>query len=243
MRRTGNDARAVRLVVAAFGAVMLAAAVASAQARPPAPKAPGPPRFEIGGGAWWLGGYDLGTRDAVLTGNADTPGGALVLFRTASEIAPGPGLEIQVGYRLAERLVAESAFAYDRPELRTSISGDAEQAPAAVASDRLSQYVFSGAVRVHVLDGRRPGRRLSPFVLGGAGYLRQLTSDTFTVESGTIVFAGGGLTWTLGSRPSGFGRAWGARVDARFNWRTGGIDVEDTGRSWPSVGGGLFARF
>jgi opacity protein-like surface antigen len=243
MRRRGIRTSRSRRAVATLGAVLLAAGPAFAQARPASAKPPGPPRFEVGGGASWSGGYGLGTRDAILTGNADTSGGRLVLFSTESEIGSGPGLEVQIGCWLTRRVVVEGAFAYGQPELRTSISGDAEQASATVASDTLDQYILAGAVRVHVLDGRRAGRTWSPFVSAGLGYVRQLTSDAFTVETGTVIYAGGGVTWTLGSRTRGFGRAWGARADARMNWQTGGIDTEATTRSWPSVSGGLFVRF
>lgn len=243
MRPRGIDTRTPYHVAAVLGATLLSAVAVSGQTRPAAPSPPGAPRFEVAGSASWLGGYGLGTRDAVLTGNAETAGGRLVLFSAESEIASGPGFELQLGYRLTERIVAEGAFAYGQPELRTSISDDAEQAPATVTSETLSQYILSGGVRVHLLDGRRTGRTLSPFASAGVGYLRQLTSDAFTVETGTVICAGGGVTWTLGSRARGFGRAWGARADARINWRTGGIDIENTTRNWPSVSGGLFARF
>lgn len=243
MRRRWIDTRTSPSVAAWLGMVLLSAVGASGQTRPAAPRPPGPPRFEVAGGVSWLGGYDLGTREAILTGNADTAGGRLVLFSTESEIASGPGLEVAVGYWLTGRIVAEGAFAYGQPELRTSISGDAEQAPPTVTSDTLSQYILSGGVRVHVLDARRAGRTLSPFASAKVGYLRQLTSDAFAVETGTVICAGGGVTWTLGSRPRGFGRAWGARAEAGISWRTGGMDIEDTTRSWPSVSGGLFTRF
>jgi hypothetical protein len=166
-----------------------------------------------------------------------------VLFRADSEIGSGPGVEFQVGYWISRRLVAEAAFTYGEPQLRTSISGDFEQAPTAVASDTLSQYTVEGGVRVHLLGSNRRDRGLSPFVSASGGYLRQLSSDAFAIETGAVVRVGGGVTWTIGSRPHGFARAWGARADARMNWRTGGVDIEDKTRAWPSAGGGLFVRF
>ena len=70
-----------------------------------------------------------------------------------------------------------------------------------------------------------------------------MTSDALTVETGSVFSAGGGVVWTLGTRARGFWRAWGARADARLSWRTGGVDIEDRTRMWPSAGGGVFARF
>jgi hypothetical protein len=238
-------AGAVGRVVAALGLALLATGAVSAQSGPAAApaKASAPPRFEIGGGASWLGGYGLGSRQATLTGNTGTPGGQVVLFSVEAEVGAGPGLGVQVGYWVTRRVAVEAAFGYGRPELRTSISSDFEQAPPAVASDTLSQYIVEGAVRVHVLGVTGPPRAFSPFVSAGVGYLRQLTSDALTVETGTVFSAGGGAVWTLGTRARGFWRAWGARADARLSWRTGGVDIEDRTRMWPSAGGGVFARF
>jgi hypothetical protein len=245
MRVRARVLRGARRVVAVLGPVLLATGVVSAQPRPAAapPRAPGPPRFEIGGGASWLGGYGLGSRDATLTGNSGTPGGQVVLFSADTAFGSGPGVDLQVGYWLTRRIVAEAAFQYGRPELQTTISADFEQAPPTVASDTLSQYVLEGVVRLHFTGGLGSRRALSPFASAGIGYLRQLTSDAFDVETGTVFHAGGGVAWTLGTRARGFARSWGARADARVNWRTGGIDVEDRARTWPSVGGGLFLRF
>jgi hypothetical protein len=242
MRTKRLDGRVVRHVARVLGPVLLSVATASAQARPAA-KPPGPPRFELGAGVSWLGGYGLGARDATLTGNAGTPGGSIVLFRADSEVGAAAGLDLQFGYRVSRRVVAEAVFAYSRPELRTSIGSDYEQAADVIASETLSQYTVEGAVRVSLFDAARSGRRWSPFVSGSVGYLRQLSSDAFAVETGTVFRVGAGLTWMIGSRPRGLARAWGARADGRVNWRTGGIDTEDRTRTWPSVSGGMFVRF
>ena len=242
MRTTWTKAKQGGQAAAALVALLLAAVTALAQPRPaPAsPKAPGPPRFEVGAGASWLGGYGLGSRDATLTGNS---GGQVVLFRTETDIGAGPGFNVQVGYWVTQRIEAEAAFEYGRPELRTSISGDFEQAPSAVAAETLSQYLLEGVVRVHVAGEPGSRRARSPFASVGVGYLRQLTSDAFAVETGAVFHVGAGLAWTLGTRPRGVARAWGARLEARANWRSGGFDVEDRTRVWPSAGGGVFVRF
>lgn len=245
MRAARTSACGLWRIAAASGLALLWTAVASAQPRPvPAPPgAPASPRLEIGGGVSWLGGYGLGSRDATLTGNSGTQGGQVVLFSADSEFGSGLGLDLQVGYWVTRRIVAQAGFAYGRPDLRTSISGDFEQAPPTVASDRMSQYILEGAVRVHFLDGGRSRRALSPYASAGIGYLRQLTSDAFVVETGTVYHVGGGIAWTLGSRPRGFGRVWGVRAGVRVSWRVGGVDIEDRTRTWPAAGGGLFVRF
>lgn len=212
-------------------------------AKSPVPgRAPRPARFEVSGGVSWLGGYDLGARDATLTGNAGTPGGEVVLFRAESDVSSCVGIDVRVGVRMTRRLIADAAFGYAQPDLRVRITGDFEQAADVTLTDTVSQYVIGGELRYHFTDWASPGR-LSPFVSGGAGYLRQLASDAAAVESGTLAFGGGGIAWRLGGKPRGTLRGYGVRVDARLNWRSSGIDVEDATRLFPSFGAGLYIRF
>jgi len=238
----------VRGLVVGLVAAAAVCGGASARAQTATPAGPGSraprlERVEVSAGASWLGGYELGARDAVLTGNAGTSGGQVVLFRTASDVSGSPGVDVRVGIGLTHGLVADAAFAYGQPELQTRISGDFEQAADVTVADTIAQYVVEGALRFHLTGWAGARRAVSPFVSGGAGYLRQLASRAATVEDGLLVHGGGGVAWRLGGSPRGTLRGYGVRVDARVNWRASGIDVEDAVRVYPSAGASLYLRF
>jgi opacity protein-like surface antigen len=197
-----------------------------------------PPRYELALGPAWLGGYDLGARSAQLTGNLGQPG--LVLFETDTEMAGGFGLDAKLGYRLTPTLRLEAGLAYSRPELRTSVSDDAEGADALVAVDPVSQYVVEGALLAYV-PRWQVGNGV-PYALAGAGYLRQVASEGAAVDSGGVYHAGGGMAWERAGAASWLD-AWGLRADVRVNLRTGGIDIEDATRVWPSLSARFYVAF
>jgi opacity protein-like surface antigen len=203
-----------------------------------APASPRTPRFEVTLGPTWLGGYGLGSRSARLTGNLGQP--SLVLFETDTEMAGGFGLDAKLGYRLTPVVRLEAGLAYSRPELRTSITGDAEGAAAVVAADAVSQYLVEGAVLAGVPRWRLGGGMV--YGTAGGGYLRQVASEGAAVDSGAVYHVGGGMSWER-RRAAGWMDAWGLRTDLRVNVRTGGIDVEDATRVWPSLSARVFLAF
>jgi hypothetical protein len=231
------------LVLALCTGVSAGSAEAQAAKAPAPTRIPGPARFEASGGVSWLGGYDLGSRDATLTGNAGTPGGEAVLFQTEADITSTVGIDVRVGVRVTRRLVTDAIFGYAQPDVRVKISGDFEQAADVTLTDSVSQFVIGGELRYHFADVTGGRGAVVPFVSGGAAYLRQLASDATAVESGTLVSGGGGVVWQLGGNARGTLRGYGVRADARLNWRTSGIDVEEASRVFPSLGAGMFVRF
>jgi hypothetical protein len=166
-----------------------------------------------------------------------------VLFRTTTNVASAPAFDARFGVGVTRWLRAEAGFGYARPELRTSVSGDTEQAANVVATDAIAQYVIEGAVVGLIERLAFGGGRAVPFVTGGAGYLRQLAESRRVVETGAIYHAGAGLRWLAGVRRSGLVRGYGMRVDLRLNVRTGGVDLADETRAWPSVGAAFFVAF
>jgi opacity protein-like surface antigen len=228
-------------VLASLLAVSWVAAAGPARAQAPADPAPGvrkPPRFELAVGPGWAASYGLGSRTAQLTGNLGQP--SLTLFETESEMAGGIGLDAKLGYRLTPVLRLEAGLAFSRPEFRTSVSRDAEGAAAIVATDRVDQYLVEAALLAHAPRWRAAGG--VPYATGGAGYLHQVASEGASVESGAVYHAGAGMAWER-VRAKGWAGAWGVRADARVNVRTGGIDIEDAARVWPSAGVRFFVAF
>jgi hypothetical protein len=227
---------------AAEGALADGGPAASGTPALPAAPASGP-RFEVAVGASWLGGYDLGSREARLTGNGVPAGASVVLLRTTTDVGQAPSFDARLGVGVNRWLRVEAGFGYARPELRTSVSADMEQAAGLVATDTVKQYVIEGAAMALIGRLAFAGGRAAPFVTGGAGYLRQLAESDQVVETGAIYHAGGGIRWLAHARRTGSIRGYGMRGDVRLNVRTGGVDVAEQARLWPSLGASFFVVF
>ena len=114
------------------------------------------------------------------------------------------------------------------------MTADTENAADITAKETISQYVFEGPpCGTSGWDAPRGGG-VTPFVYGGAGYLRELHEGDALVEEGVEYHAGGGIKWWLGAR----GRL---RHPGRggFSIRDGGFDFEEKRRPVP-VAAGLF---
>ena len=189
--------------------------------RPRPPFRPG--SIEVDGGALWVGGIDFGSTTAEIVANQSTPA-AYPLFKTASQLKAAPGYEARVGVRVTRMIGVEGAFQYSRPVLETRVTGDVEQAPSVTASNDVSRYVFELSGVLH-LTGVKLGKGGSPFVLGGAGYLRELDDAQALVETGQIYHAGGGFKYLFSQHQQGLIKGLGIRADARLYFRDGGFDL------------------
>ena len=187
----------------------------------------------ISAGPEWLGGHPLGTSTAQLRTNAPgTTPPPFTLLTVDSRIAPSAAGEMRVGVAITRRLTLEGGAAFGRRRVPLSISGDLEAGPQRLDGESLHHYVFDGGLAFQL---RRPsGTRLRSFVLGGAGYLRQLHQDRTLVKAGQIFYAGGGAKYWLRQRPDS-SRSLGVRGDVRLNVRRQGVDFENKTRLYPSV--------
>jgi hypothetical protein len=222
----------VALIAAAFGA----APAADAQ-----PVEPPVHRVDVSVGGGWLGGVALGDRDANLRANATTEQ-PYRLFSTSERLAGTPTLDITVGFALTRRWAVEGSSVFSRPELRSSVTADAEGAPALTVVERVDQYVIEGRV-IFMLQELRLGGRTIPFAAAGAGYLRQLHEGQTLIEEGQGYHVGGGLRHWLRARETGFVRAAGVRVDARLYLFAAGIRLDDGPRPHGAVSGAFFVTF
>lgn len=195
-------------------------------------------RITINAGVSWLGGYDVGSSTAQLRGNGTgvTPS-SFTLFTADSRVSPTAAPELRVGVSLTSRLVLEGGGSVSHPRIGVSIAGDPEAAAQQLPGEQLQQYVFDGGVNWQLPVNL--GRRLAPFVAGGAGYLRQLHEDRTFAETGRIYYAGGGARyWVHGGH--GTTRPVGLRGEFRINMRARGIDFEDKMRTYPTFSLFLF---
>lgn len=198
-------------------------------------------RFEATAGALWMNGASLGSDDAVLRGN-QIPPGDFRLFSTDTRAGAVPGFDARVGYWLTRSISVEGGFVFARPELRTRITSDAENAEALTVEERLDQYFIDASVVV-LMNALRIGERTVPFVSGGLGYLRQLHEGGTLVETGQVYHGGAGVRHWLRQRDAGFIRALGLRVDGRVYVLADGARLEDRPRTHGAISGGLFVTF
>ena len=216
------------------GIVLLVAVPATAQT-PVLPVA----RFEIDAGGGWLGGARLGARDADLRAAAPAP---FRLFSVDSRFEAAPTFHVKAGVAFSRRLGVEAGITLSHPELRASVSNDAEAAPPITIAERIDQYSVDASVIV-MIGELAIGRRTVPFVAAGLGYLRQLHEGRTVVEEGRVFQAGGGIKHWLMARDQGFISGAGLRVDARLYLVSGGIAFEDRPRPHGAVSGSVFLTF
>lgn len=198
-----------------------------------------PGHLTIAGGLIWAGGYPIGDSAAALRSNATgaTPP-PFTLFRADTSVDAATGAEVRAGVAVTPSFTIEGGFTVSRPSLTVMLSDDAEASPTTLDAERLSQLTIDAGL---VWQLPRPvlGGKLRPFVSGGGGYLRQLYDEQTLVETGRIVYAGGGARyWLRGG--DGSRRAVGLRGDVRAMWRTDGVNFEEKTRVGPTVSLMLF---
>ena len=182
---------------------------------------------EVSGGGVFEGGKDLSDQDATLTRNPPTGTGPLELFRADASVEPAFGGQFRIGFYLSPAVAIEGGVQYSRPKLEVSLSNDFEDAPDVVASESVSSYLFTGSLLYHFGSG--PG--LKPFVLGGAGQVRDLHAGDELIETGIEYHAGGGIKSWFGTGR----RKLGIRVEALVSIRDGGIGTDDDRRTVPTA--------
>lgn len=227
--------QSVRLVLMA---VMAALSPLYALGQGVSPAAPAQHRFEAAAGAGLFGSTALGAGAANLRARG---GGDSLLFTTDSTLAAAFEPEIRAAVVLGRRYAVEARFAWSRPELETTVTGDVEGAPDITLAERVDRYVIDAAL-VIALPEWRVGR-LAPFATAGAGYVRQLHEGRTLVEQGAVYHVGGGVRVAMFTRSRGVPRTAGVRADARANVLSGGIGTGDRVLVYPQVAGGFFVGF
>jgi hypothetical protein len=191
-------------------------------------------RLSAAGGIVWSGSYPVGDRAAEIRRNASgsTPP-PFTLFRSDSTFEPAVGVEGRIGFAVTPTFTVEGAMSWSEPRISVVITEDAEGANTSFDGETASSYVFEGSAlwRVPVFRSESPIRL---FVMGGAGYLRQLHEERTLVETGQIYHLGGGVQYLLRGN-DGRSRPLGVRGDVRAYIRRGGIEFEDQVRTYPAV--------
>ncbi len=228
MSRAPGGLRAGIFALAMAGA----AASASAQTAQATPAR----QWEFAGGVSFVAPATLGTTSAELL---RPDGSSLTLFRARNETGAGRGLEAHIGTAVARRFDVEMSGIWMRFDARAVISGDAESVPGVTLTETLTRFSIEGAAVWKLVDGVR----VQWFVRGGAGWMRELSSDMALASDGVVVNAGGGMKYWPGATRPGQGR-FGLRAEVRLLGRRGGIAIDDGSfRLWPVVAGSALVRF
>jgi hypothetical protein len=198
-------------------------------------------RIEVDVGGHVLTGAALGRADANLLANNPVRQ-SYRLFTTESRFATGPAIHARAGFAFSRRLAVEGGLTLSRPEMRTSVSGDAEDAPALAVVQRIDQYFFDASV-LFMFERWRASARTVPFAAAGGGYLRQLHEGQTNIEHGQVYHAGGGVKHWLLARNQGRIRGAGVRADARLYVVVGGISVDASPRPHAAISGSAFVAF
>lgn len=205
-------------VVRAIALVLLAAGVAEAQSQPAQPAASARHPWELGVGSPITGGIKLGSQTAALLAPDGSP---FTLFRTDSRIAPGFGVEVNLAYRLTDKLTGEATGSWNRMRFRTKVSADAEGAEDLTAELSASRFTVEGSA-LWLLTRRN---KMEFFVRGGGGWMRELAEGNALFENGGVGTAGVGMKYLLKERASGRIRRLSLRLEGRALVRSGGLTV------------------
>jgi len=245
-RRIGRRGLTAVSLTALF---VLSAAAGEAQTKPappPSRPAPRPPRptphagtWEIGGGFWWSGGFDIGDATAELTRNPDTGTGPLDLFSTSNTLGSGLGFQGRLGAYVSKSVSIEGGVRITRPKLKISITGDFENASDQVAEETITEYIFDGSVVWHLTHATFSKGKGVPFVSGGVGYIRDAHEGNQLIDTGTEYHATGGIKYWFNMKP----RRLGIRAEGGVSFRDGGYPTDDKNRTVPMAGVALTYLF
>jgi hypothetical protein len=193
--------------------------------------------IELSGGAAWSAGYDMGSRDAEQTRN--TGADPFVLFASKSRVSAATGAVGRVAVYLWPSVAVEGGVHYLRPAFETRVTNDAEQAADRLASSSISRYLADGSLVVHLIPLSFAGGRGVPFLLGGAGYIREVHERNELIDTGSEYHGGGGIKLWFGSGAHRFG----LRAEFGVSSRKGGFDFDVARRTVRTAGASVMYLF
>jgi hypothetical protein len=195
-------------------------------------------RLEIAGGLQWIGPV---TFTSVPADETTFGGGTQSLFDTSTRLDPSVGVAVTVGVRLRQAVQVQANVAYGATHLTTRVTGDREGIPDASVESSVTQYLLGGDLLLQTARWR--SRRLAPFAVAGAAYVRQLSGGRTLVQTGGAYSAGGGFYY--GRNLSGGRRmkSAGVRLDVRALAMHDGVVFDGRIHVTPSIAAAVFARF
>jgi hypothetical protein len=193
-------------------------------------------RLEIAGGVQWIGPI---TFTPVPADETTFGGGTQSLFDTTTRLDPSVGAAVTVGVRLREAVQVQANLAYGATHLMTRVTGDREGIPDVSLESSVTQYLLGGDLLLQ--PARWRSRRLAPFAVAGAAYVRQLSGERTFVQTGAAYSAGGGFYY--GRNLGGRTKSAGVRLDVRALAMHDGVVFDGRIHVTPSIAAAVFARF
>jgi hypothetical protein len=199
-------------------AAVFVAVAAEAQTRPLPPASP--KRWEFGGGVRWTAAVPFDTSDA---NERDPTGAPFRLFSVSTRLEDAFGAQVYIAPPLTRALRLELSGSYAAPRLTASLTQDVEQGADTLIDETITQLAMDVAV-LYEFRHDRLSRPLAPFLIGGAGFSRELHDGQTLVETGQSYFGGMGVK---GYFMRGHARrSIGLRFDARALFRTNGVTLD-----------------
>jgi hypothetical protein len=221
-----------RTVTTAACLMALVLGVVPAGAQPPAQRR----ALELAGGIVWIAPRALGSVDAELLDQDGTP---VTLFRADVEAAAALGLEVILSQAVARAVDVEIIGGWTRFDAETVITDDFEDVPDVTLTETLTRYSIEGGVLWRFAERGR----LSWFLRGSGGWMRETVSDMSLAENGWVAGGGIGLKYWMSRRPTGQDQ-FGLRAEMRVLYRRDGIALDDGAfRIWPAAAASAVVKF
>ena len=186
---------------------------------------------EIGGGLALTASAELGSAEATMTSNQTGVPTRYNFFKVDNKIDAEKAVAVWGGVNVTPTVGLEVSFERSRPALKTTVTGDAEGvATTTLGTSSIRQDIVGGNFLFYGNGLRFDEQKTVPFVLVGAGYLRQQDDDQETKETGRIYQIGLGFKWLARIASSGRAGGPGLRLDVRYRVRDGGFDFEEGAR-------------
>ena len=133
----------------------------------------------------WSGTSNIGEADATFSRNQTGTPDRYTFFTVGGELMPAPGWSTWLGVNVSNLIGVEGAFHYGRPEGRVRTTADVEgTANSVITTKWISQSNAEGSVLFYGNGLRFDQKKTVPFLIVGAGYLRQVDSDQAVIETG-----------------------------------------------------------
>ena len=229
----------MRGLAAAFVLLVACAIDAHAQVSVGSTDKPRRGSIEVSLGVSWHGGLAVDALDATLTGNGGNDSPGTTLFEVDGTLRASPGFHNRIGFYLSPAISVEGGVQYVRPVLAYSLSSDFEGAEAVTVEETIQRFVFEGGLLYHMRHLSFAGGRAVPFLLAGAGHIRELHEGRELLETGTSYQGGAGFKMWFGAGD----RRLGVRLDGGVAVRDGGYNGGADRRVIPTAGASLMVLF